>query len=724
MKIGSRPRHHAKYSAAVRQSSSAFLQLAPSRERVTDRQVSCSDSEAMFFPLLTAIVMLGIGIGALRLNPRRSINQALAAVCFLSVLIFAAQLIAKFEGARYAVDHTSNPLPWIRLKFALIGVLSPLMVWVCYYLVSGRYDSRRDLLLKLLPWIALSGFLFCFAFTEGFRPNDSLPGHIRQGRFYYLYFLPMLAGQVAVCISAIIVARSLSGLRKLEFKFITISLGYLSLAAVLVETIYATWPDVPGIQPLTRVLSYLVYLVFGVGAWSVTSRRIYHSGQVVLSILERSLVVGVGCAMASFALRFFSEHEPDVFASATLIGLTFLILAYCDDKLRRWLRLHADNRKNALIGELHRAAEEEHDPEQLTKRFEHTLQVFADCSSVELLKFERTQYIGASSAIPVAVLREAGFLSDGWMSTAAFARMPSPAQASELHSVLTRARIAVLVCPRWATREPNLIAAFGERESRLPFTHPEIRLLRDLLNAADSLYTRSRLALQAQQADQLAAIGRLGLTILHEIRSPVSTLKSFSQLLPERIEDREFLKNFADVIPQEAERVEALAQQLLDLSKPRKYRLEKADIHPAIEETVVLWRARADEDRIRIVTRLSAARSVTMIDLDAIRQVIVNLLRNASEALAAGNHDRRIEVRTLNTEDQLWVEIEDNGPGLAQEARVRLFDAFVSTGKPTGVGLGLAICREIVSAHGGSITADLQRESGCVFRVALPIDVS
>ena len=63
-----------------------------------------------------------VGIGALRLNPHRPINRALATICFLSVLIFSAQLVAKHQGALYLVDRASNPLPWIRLKFALIGL--------------------------------------------------------------------------------------------------------------------------------------------------------------------------------------------------------------------------------------------------------------------------------------------------------------------------------------------------------------------------------------------------------------------------------------------------------------------------------------------------------------------------------------------------------------------------------------------------------------------------
>lgn len=225
----------------------------------------------MFFPLVTALVMLGFGIGVLWLNARRPTNQALAAICFISVLIFAAQLVAKHLGAQYLIDRSTNPLPWIRLKFALIGLLSPLMVWVCYYLVSWRYSSHRNLLLKLLPWVALSIFLFVFPFTQGFKPDTSLPGNVQQGPLYLLYFAPMLIGQIAVCASSIVVARKLTGIRKLEFTFITIALGYLSLAAVLVETIYATWPKIPGVLELTRLLSYSVYLVFGVSAWNVAS---------------------------------------------------------------------------------------------------------------------------------------------------------------------------------------------------------------------------------------------------------------------------------------------------------------------------------------------------------------------------------------------------------------------------------------------------------------------
>ncbi len=664
--------------------------------------------------------MLGFGIGALRLNPRRPISQALATICFLSVLIFAAQLMAKHMGALFLLDHASNPLPWIRLKFGLIGLLSPFMVWVCYYLVSGRYSSPRNLLYKLTPWIGLSAFLFFFPFTEAFKPSDSLPGNIRYGPLYYLYFLPMLTGQLAVCVSAIVVAPRLSGLRKLELKFITIALGYLSFAAVLVETIYATWPQIPGIAGLTRAFSYLVYLVFGVSAWSVTSRRVYHSGQLALSIVERSLVITAICVLTAFALRLLVTQEPSPFAAAVVMAASFLLLSWCDDRLRSWLKLKEEQQATAVEAELHGASDTLFDPDRLTDRFEAILQRLAVGSSVEIWKLERGNlYIGRSASLPVETLRESGLFADGWVSTVALARS-GKARKPRLHSLLEGAKLAVLVSPRWTTREPGVIIAFGERENELPYTHPEVRLLRELADVVDSLHTRARLTLQAQQAEQLGSIGRLGAIIAHELRNPISTLKSFSQMLPKRKGDDRFLSDFAEIIPKEAERIEALAEQLLDLSRPRKYNLQRGDLHKAIDETVALLRPRAEEDRIRIVTKFNATRADAMMDADAIRQVFINLLRNASEAVIQRDADRMVEIRTHAVANQLICEIEDNGPGLPKAIRGKLFDAFASQGKQAGIGLGLAICREIVRVHGGSITADLARESGCVFRISIP----
>lgn len=255
---------------------------------------------------------------------------------------------------------------------------------------------------------------------------------------------------------------------------------------------------------------------------------------------------------------------------------------------------------------------------------------------------------------------------------------------------------------------------FGARESNLPYTQPGIRLLRELANVAESLFTLAKLSLQAQQAEQLASIGRLGVKVLHELRNPMATLKSFSRLLPEKIDDKTFLGDFAEIVPKEAERVESLTQQ------PRTYNLQRADLHKIIEETAVMWKPRADEAGIKLATKLHAASSKLTIDADAIREVLINLLKNVSEAVMRRHADRTIEIRTRDEANGLVIEVEDDGLGLPPKIRNRLFEAFTSNGKPSGVGLGLAICREILRAHGGGIAANSAKEQGAVFTVSLP----
>lgn len=673
----------------------------------------------MFFPLVTALAMLGFGIGALRLNRQRPLNQALAAICFLSVLVFTAQIIAKHHGSRFWIDRTSNPLPWIRLKFAFIGLISPLMVWVCYYLVSERYTSRRDLLLRLLPWIALSGFLFVFPFTQGFKPDSSLPDNLQQGRYYYLYFLPILIGQILVCVACLRETPRLQGIRRIEFQFITIPLGYLSLGAVAIEMVYATWPQIPGIQPLTRVLSYAVYLVFGISAWSVTSLRVYHSGQVLLSLLERFLIVTLVCVPTAFALRWLSRWEPSPFAVATLIGAAFILFTYGDDRLRSWLHLKEEQRSEGVLKELHDTASAEIEPDALLRQFETILARFTRSDRVRIFELEGAGYREGSTNLPTTLLGETLFFETGWLSAISLAR--SPYSPLRLRVFLQEERLPVLVCARWSSPNPALMIGFGVRENDLPYTHPEVELLRRLAETVETFYTHARLRLQTRQSEQLAAINRLGMSVAHELRNPMGVLKSFCQLLPEKLDQREFLQQFAAIIPREVDRIESLAQQLLDLSKPRRYVFVPTNIHSLLSDTAVLVQTEWSAKGISIELRPSAEAPVAFVDPQAITQVIVNLARNAAEALL--NHSAAKRTITLRTEDLaegLAIEVEDNGPGLSKEIREKLFTAFASAGKRMGLGLGLAISQQIVKAHRGVLSADLQRTAGCSFRIVLP----
>jgi len=673
-----------------------------------------------FFPALIAVFLLGVGIAALSIHARRAINQVLAAVCFAGVLFFAAQLTAKYEAAKYIATGVGSPLVWVRVKFAIVALISPTLVWLCYYVASGRYDNRRHLIRKMIPWVFLSCCLAAVAFTEGFKPNDSLPGRERYGPLFSVFFGPMLAGQLAVCIASIGVAGRLTGLRRLEFQFIALPLGYLSLAAVAVDLCYAIWPST-WLHSITRAVSYLVYVAFGISAWSVTSHRVYHRQQVLLTIGQRLLVVGPISFLAfqlASTIQRYEDKATAVPAAATVIAVAMLLAFVLDDWIRTRFRMNAENRINEVSSQLHSVAQRQSSPGVLIEHFELVLSGLSK-APVRILLKEGEEYGRGWEAVPVKLIEDKAILADGWYSLTARSRVRDLG-AQDLRELLERKKWAALIFPGWETN-PTLVLAVAERENRLPFTFPELRALRALTNIAESLYTRCRLALQARQAEQLAAIGKVGVSIAHELRNPMWTLSSFSQLLPERVNDPDFLRNFAAIVPEEAKRIEALAEQLLDLARPREYNLVECDVHAIIEQTLTLLGPQISGAGAEIVTHLEADDPQALVDKDAIRQVLLNLTRNAIEALQVNPPERRkIEIRTLGTDANLQIDIDDNGPGIPDALRSKLFTAFASADKKAGLGLGLAVCKEIVAVHSGEITASHGANGGTLIRVILP----
>lgn len=225
----------------------------------------------------------------------------------------------------------------------------------------------------------------------------------------------------------------------------------------------------------------------------------------------------------------------------------------------------------------------------------------------------------------------------------------------------------------------------------------------------------------ARQAEQLATIGLVGAVLAHELRNPIVAIDTFAQLLPKRLDDAQFLREFAEVIPGEAKRIQALADQLLDLSRPRKYEFVPVDIHDVIAESIFLVKQKAGAAQVELQAEALTKQSKIVADPQALRQILLNLLLNSIQSIAQTNRPGRVCVRTADVGSSVVIETEDNGPGISEAIRGRLFRPFASAGKTRGLGLGLAICAEIAKVHHGEISAE-SRRSGALFRISLPIN--
>ncbi len=219
-------------------------------------------------------------------------------------------------------------------------------------------------------------------------------------------------------------------------------------------------------------------------------------------------------------------------------------------------------------------------------------------------------------------------------------------------------------------------------------------------------------------------------TVSHELRTPLTSIRSFSEILLDNPELEIAQRNrFLDIVVKESERLTRLINDILDMSRIASGKMEwhlaacdpKAVIDDALAATSGLFRAK----QITVEPELGAAVPKVTVDRDRLMQVVINLLSNAAKFVQAG--DGRVRVRLAASGPELTVSVEDNGPGIAPEQRLTVFERFrqlgsdVMTGKPAGSGLGLTICRQIVEHFGGRIWVEPAVPRGAVFRFTLPL---
>jgi two-component system nitrogen regulation sensor histidine kinase GlnL len=219
--------------------------------------------------------------------------------------------------------------------------------------------------------------------------------------------------------------------------------------------------------------------------------------------------------------------------------------------------------------------------------------------------------------------------------------------------------------------------------------------------------------------------------LAHEIKNPLAGLQGSAELLAREAEGS--ARDYAQVIAREAKRVDGLVRELLDLARPAALQTGPVDVHEVLGDVAVLARGIPGADRVAFVERYDPSLPRVVGDSEKLKQVVLNLVRNALDAL----HDRpdprivfetgvaslRLRQASGRTRPLARVSVQDNGPGISNGMLQRLFTPF-ATSKPAGTGLGLAISRRIVEAHGGRIEVKNRAGGGAEANVYLPLDVS
>jgi signal transduction histidine kinase len=220
------------------------------------------------------------------------------------------------------------------------------------------------------------------------------------------------------------------------------------------------------------------------------------------------------------------------------------------------------------------------------------------------------------------------------------------------------------------------------------------------------------------RAEQLAAVGQVAAGVAHELRNPLTSVKMLVQTGLEGQSPTGLQTEDLTIIEHEIRRMEACIQSFLDFARPPSAERRRTDLLAVVHRALALLESRARRQSVILKTDLPLGPVELLIDPDQVHQVLVNLILNALDAMPQGGQ-LLLEVRSMSDLPGVRVRLHDTGPGIPANVLERLFEPFVS-GKETGLGLGLSICRRLLEAHGGSITGANDPAGGAVFTFTLP----
>jgi len=231
--------------------------------------------------------------------------------------------------------------------------------------------------------------------------------------------------------------------------------------------------------------------------------------------------------------------------------------------------------------------------------------------------------------------------------------------------------------------------------------------------------TRELEEAQAQliQSEKMAAIGELAARVAHEIKNPLMSIGGLARLLQRKANKVQRTREIAAIIREEADRLERILENLLELRQDQPLRKRHLSLHRILRGTLKLVSSQMEQQRVQVHWDLGQNVPRIFTDEDRLKQVLLNLCNNAIQAMPQGG---QLRIRTERHAEEVHVIVSDTGPGISPVQQRNLFTPFYTT-KKHGTGLGLAISRKLMRDLGGEISLEDPAGGGTAFRVRLPL---
>jgi len=218
-----------------------------------------------------------------------------------------------------------------------------------------------------------------------------------------------------------------------------------------------------------------------------------------------------------------------------------------------------------------------------------------------------------------------------------------------------------------------------------------------------------------QQQDKIEKMNQLSAGVVHELKNPLSSIKGYIQMLDQRLDDPSFVKLAMSVLPAEIDRLIVMVETMLKYAKPNVLKKEIFNLKNLVDDVSRFFKIEMSSHRIQLKTELMDA--LVYSNVNGIRQVLVNVLFNAVEAMPTGGV---IEVSSKQEGSCISLMIHDNGVGMSQEQLEHLFEPYYTT-KENGSGMGIPVSNQIISELGGQLRFESAVGAGTTVIIELPL---